>query len=258
MIRDPFLDDTGWTPRKVYPKEFTACDRLDEATREMLRENGRGLGPKFSSAQQMVVAVLFTKGYKSFNAVRILAEKGCGEDAYIIVRSLINLSIDLAYIRQDSSGVRALDWFFAGGKAALTLLERLGEKPKKETAFILERAKAWRSVNIAEKAKITGATSFYKLGYHDGSSYEHSDSVIFATYGTAHEHGVQFYPWPRAQLVDHSLKSAFVVFLAVLDEWALTFEIESERFGELRDLGNSLGSKKGTNTDDDLERLSMS
>ena len=238
-VKDPFLDDTGWTPRTAYPKEFAACDRLSEATWEILKEYHRGLGPEFSSLRQTAIAALFTKGYKSFNAIRLLAEKGFGEDALVIVRSLINLSIDVAYIRLDASEERALDWLFAGGKQARTLLERLGHNLDKESSDALGRAKSWKSVSIAQRAEITGAISFYKLGYHLGSSYEHSDFASSVTYMKPHTHegGPQFHPWPTAHLVDHALKEGFVVFLAVLNEWALTFDIESEGFSELNDLG---------------------
>lgn len=242
--------------REEFQRELAACDRLDETTREILSTNHRGLGPNFGSLREIVVAALFAKAYKSFNAIRMLAEGGYGEDSFVIVRSLINLSIDLAYIRQDDSEERALNWFCAGGIAARTLLERLGEKPKEESQGISKRAQAWKKVTIAKKAKITGATTFYELGYHDGSRFEHSDASSIMNYLTFERGtGFQFYPWPTPRFIGHSLKSGFVVFLAVLNEWALAFDIESERFGELRDLGFELGNE---GTAENAERIRSS
>jgi Family of unknown function (DUF5677) len=107
----------------------------------------------------LIVSASLAKAMKTFAAVRDLCYLGWGEDALVLVRSNVNLLINLGYILGDSEPVeRAQDFI------AFSYLERVRylrtahgveeapATPLDDPATLQKRAERWNGVRIRQRA----------------------------------------------------------------------------------------------------------
>jgi len=150
--------------------------------------------------KEVFTAFCVGKAYKTHGALLLLCEQGYGQDAAILVRSLIDLLITLLYILEDSTNKRiqryfAYDWIlrkkmFDYGKTKpeiLKLLEARNANPKsKDNTLkeIEEQAKLaqekykygrdWSDKNIREMAEFVDKKDLYLTIYRLQSQLMHT------------------------------------------------------------------------------------
>ena len=130
MNLEPFVQDAQARIKRL-AKAFAGCDTLENTMAEVTVQNLTGAA---SSAARAAIATLFAKAFKSFNAIRILAAFGYGEDVLIITRALLNLSFVAGYIcaKNGNSEERASSWMANGYLAQRRFFERDLELPLPE------------------------------------------------------------------------------------------------------------------------------
>src|SRR5712691_8895761 len=102
--------------RERLAESFEAIEFLDRTMGDLVRGNAGRI--RMTGPAHKVLAAAFGKAVKTLDAIRIACESGYGEDAMILARSLVNLTINLGYIgRADDPDERALD-FVAAGRVA--------------------------------------------------------------------------------------------------------------------------------------------
>lgn len=171
---------------------FLAQAFLQEKVEEVCETSGESIRVRRGDEQNLsvVVALSFAKGLKTFSAVNRLCVLGYGEDAQVLLRSNINLLINLKYILDDSNPVERANEFLASTfKNRETFFKLAYSKndmpypppvpPDKLTAY----AKAWSDVTLetrAERAKLKDF--YYTKGYRFFSSMEHSEAFALNEY----------------------------------------------------------------------------
>src|SRR5262249_55023451 len=135
-----------------------------------------------------VLAASYGKALKTFEAIRIACESGYGEDGMVLLRSLANLTINLAYIgRGPDPGERAREFVASGRLKHREFLRQFPQLPPRwgmneDWPTIERRAKCWDGVKIWKRAEAAGMADLYRQAYAFGSSYEHSDSASLDGY----------------------------------------------------------------------------
>src|SRR5690242_7420085 len=93
---DARLVESAAARRARFTERFEAIDFLDRTLEELYHANTGRL--RMTGQARKVLAGAFGKAIKTLDAIRIACESGCGEDAMILARSLVNLTINLGYI----------------------------------------------------------------------------------------------------------------------------------------------------------------
>jgi hypothetical protein len=136
----------------------------------------------------LLVGASLGKALKTFAGVHELCLMGWGEDALILLRSNVNLLINLGYILGDSEPAERGNDFIA-----FSYLERMrylkaahADKKQPWKSLMSDdelkmRAERWRAVGIKGRAeRVPGF--HYTNGYALYSSFEHSDAMALNTY----------------------------------------------------------------------------
>ena len=135
----------------------------------------------------LLVSAAFGKGLKTFDAITRLCLLGFGEDALVLLRSNINLLINIAYILSSENPIdRASDFIAFSYKERVKYLKIAFDKPNPWTPRIPpdeidRRAKSWGKITIETKAKAV-PSFYYTQGYRFYSSIEHSDAWALSAY----------------------------------------------------------------------------
>lgn len=206
-------------------KKFSAARRLLAIVEDIENRNREKFQVDLERPSTLAVAFFFAKAWKTYNAILILAEKGYGEDAMILARSLTGLCIDLAYISQEDSEERARDWQAVGKLTRRRIAKEFNTTPPDEATTnwneIKTRAKRWmKPGSIESRAQASGLLNFYKIAYRRGSTFEHSDSWSSLTYLERNEAGLDVRTEPSRALVSEALMLAGFAFAEVATRWA--------------------------------------
>lgn len=156
---------------------------------------------KLSAGDGKEVSLIFAtsvgKAMKTFHAISLVAVLGYGEDAAILIRSNIDLLINLAYFLaapDTASRIEIARDFRAYSYSQHEKHMRLGfgEAPQIKAPFpdpeLTQRIKRWKGTQIsdrataAEKATILSKEEYYDKRYRFYSSFEHSDANALARY----------------------------------------------------------------------------
>ncbi len=136
----------------------------------------------------LLVGASFGKALKTFCGIHDLCLAGWGEDALILLRSNVNLLINLGYILGDADPVeRAADFIAFSYAAHVKYLKRAHgvERPPWRSTMsddeLKMRAKRWDDVRISERAARI-PKFHYTTGYAFYSSFEHSDAMALNAY----------------------------------------------------------------------------
>jgi hypothetical protein len=201
----------------------------------------------------VVVGTSLTKSIKTFEGIRTLCLLGWGEDALVLLRSNVNLCINLGYIISDAEPVeRAADFIaFSCQERERYLKTALGvERPARSSPMTDEerktRAKRWAAVGIAARAQRT-SSFHYILGYTLYSSFEHSDAAALDTYITDwDEVGPHAHASPRDDHLRIALPHSVIVLADVLRLFCKHFDIDRpDVFAEVVALIESIGEREG-------------
>jgi len=130
--------------------------------------------------------LMLDKADKTTRAILLLATRGYVEDAFILARSLVNLTIDISYLSTKDSD--RFESYRATGKIARRRMARLAgvdpiDEEKRGWRDAKQRAERWQKPGaIFERAEKSGCVDLYKRAYRHGSSYEHSDAWSLLTF----------------------------------------------------------------------------
>lgn len=110
---------------RKYKKHFKFCSQLLSLAIQSLT-----LLAKPSKTYGEVITALFIKAINSFRSIMLLCKKGLGDDAGIILRSLLNLAYLVKWIEQEKEErvQRFFGWFC---KEKIDLGRVLGKPPGK-------------------------------------------------------------------------------------------------------------------------------
>lgn len=192
------------------------------------------------------------KALKTLDAIRINCESGYGQDALVLARSLVNLTINLGYIgRASNPDERARDYVASGRVARRDFLRQFPQHSPEwgkhvDWPALEERAKRWDTVRIWKRARKADMEDFYRESYCFGSSYEHSDSASLGDYfGASDEHNLEIDSDPSDDLVDLVIGCTFRAMAVLTEILVAAFKLsEAERIGKLRAAFAQLGAER--------------
>ncbi len=184
------------------------------------------------SGPERVIAYLTGKACKTHESITLLAEQRFGQDAAILVRTLINLDINLRWIDQDPDAraemyldyawivkerigrtmMKRPDLLGIDGRPTLEQMEELQKYTSSEAATVRERhgygsRDTWSKLSIKTMAGQTGMEQTYDFAYRLLSGLEHSDAASSSAYLIKGDDGKyqinigQGYEWLREVLL---------------------------------------------------------
>ena len=172
--------------------EHKLCSETRSMTSLHTTATGSHYGKERKGCSLLLIASFFGKAQKTFQAVTRLCALGYGEDALILVRSNINLLINLVYILADPERLQRAKEFRASSVCArASFIETAydGQQPAWIQDANMEEmkkdAKKWNSTKIYTRAKSLPASAdllHYKQGYRFYSSLEHADMMGIDAY----------------------------------------------------------------------------
>ena len=220
-----------------YKDLFSFNHQLKLLVDDYLEREIRNIGPK-----DALVAFTLAKSYKTHSAIMTLCERGYGEDASILNRTIFELLITLLYILKDPTDERAyryyaFDWVlrekmfkYAEQKPELLLqLEQRALRPKvgdvsidevKKMAEEVQRKYSYKGYNwsdksLGEMAEEVGRGGQYKTMYRLSSQYTHSHSRFMNDYVKRTKNGFINFAGISDNWVEQDLVMAFDFFSGI-------------------------------------------
>lgn len=253
---------TGWAPRwllrRLYPtqnlresermqrfsNEFSALRILIESVNQintMHPGEVRLRGARPNRDLDQVVAGSFAKAAKSFYAINKLCSLGYGEDALILLRSNVNLMINLGYVLARDSPQRASDFT---AHSVQVFIKYHNDTQRAVPTWCAEmdqnelnrRASRWARVTVKSRAKeVEGLYPYYAHLYTFYSSIEHSDGWALCRYlGRQGQGGPVIDIEPSDEIVATALRHNFLIMKSTLVLFCSHFGIaEPEIFARL-------------------------
>jgi hypothetical protein len=156
---------------------------LDDAIRlatSSVERNRSHLRIRAATQTPEAVAAFFVKGWKTIPAIRLLAESGYGQDAMILLRSLTNLAIDMAYICHEHTDERLHHWVSAARvarrKLAKDLRQPLADEEGTDGCPVEQAANQWNGRGIRQRAEGAHVENLHMFMYRLGSTFDHTDA----------------------------------------------------------------------------------
>ena len=203
-----------------------------------------------SSAVKGVVSFALGKGHKTHEAVLLLCERGFGQDAAMLVRTLFELAVTVAYIKKENSEYRAkrflnYDWIIrkrmydyainheeyksllteAAPEGGIEELMRTANEMQKEYKY--DRRFGWSDKSIRGMAGDVNLLSIYDTVYGLHSNLVHSAPRTANDYVSSpdmQEFTVQ--TGQSEKWVEESLVTAFHFYGILVDHWQDTFSVD--------------------------------
>ena len=144
---------------KKYEKLFQAQECLGQAVNDFLHEYRELLKVKGGDEHDLslLIPAALGKGLKTFQAVNRLCLLGYGEDSMILLRSNVNLLINIAFILSRGNPIESAKDYLAFSYDErvkyLKVAHGIDDPPWKPNMTAEEhdsRAKSWREVRIAD------------------------------------------------------------------------------------------------------------
>lgn len=228
-MRDAFAETIleGTAERyQRFARHLRLQDAVGDRVNQVLDEETAKI--KIRDGEQRLLSVLMGpllgKALKTFQAVQRLCVLGYGEDAAVLIRSNVNLLVNLVYIVSDEApDTRASEFVADGWARYVKLMKQAFDLEVNETdapllvAEIPTLAKAWDKNNIADRAKRL-PEHHYNIGYKFYSGIEHSDALALSGYiGDWNEVGPRIESGPSDSHVEPVLMHNAEVMATVLD-----------------------------------------
>ena len=245
-----------------YQKHFDLNRRLYEIVTSAVEEiNKRKLRTTQIGIYEKIVLLKLAKNRKHFSAVQELCKLGFGEEAILIIRSMINAVIDLTYIskrgkeklskrfimyrwiieRKRIQSRELLEKFGALQKLEGAELEEWGKnkiealaKAKKFSETYSGRKSDWSGCSIEEKAQKTstkakkGMEILYQTIYRYSSDIEHSNTVALANYIKKDIPGEEHLESePREAYIKDNLEYSFILLANIAEIFYKCFGLDS-------------------------------
>lgn len=206
------------------------------------------------SLSERVLAVLFTKNFKTYHAIRVLCQVGFDQDAAHLIRGLLDTLIDIYYItdrEQDERAQRYIDYSAIYKKKLFDAIERAensgtfrvqkdgntspnkiethyGQIMKKYKLSVKSAKHNWPGITKRKMAQETGLIHDYDLDYKYWSNYIHSSAMVTGSY---------FIPDNDRKVFTLTLESSDRVRSSVLNSSYKYFFMTLERFNKHFQLG---------------------
>ena len=268
MLPKDYFEIIKQNMENKYKEHLELNKRLyDLVTSAIEQINAKGLRDKELPLFSIIVISMLAKTRKHYNSIQELCKLGFGEEAGIIVRSMTNALIDLAYIskhdkRALSERFARFDWIIKGQKAEIgermdklckvpslkgEELKKWEDRKKEIRAHIDEFRKDYKSKESkndwsgyfiktkAEKAG-KGTELLYCTVYKYNSDIEHSNATALDKYIDDDTPGkIQFLSEPSESHVEENLRESFNVFVRIADIFFEQFGLEDfkKEIGEL-------------------------
>ncbi len=220
---------------------------------------------------------MLAKTRKHYNSIQELCKLGFAEEAGIIVRSMTNALIDLAYISRHGKKILSerfarFDWVIKGQKVEIReRMDKLCKAPslkgdelkkweerKKEIRVQIDKFRKdyksertkydWSGYSIKTKAEKAGKGTklLYHTVYRYNSDIEHSNATALDKYiDDDTPEKIQFLSEPGESHVEENLRESFNVFIRIAVIFFEQFGLEDfkKKTGELIKDYNKLYSK---------------
>lgn len=233
--------DIGRRIATRYGEHLRVLSAMDNEINGLLKRHNGNL--RASSACPAVVCFLFGKSLKSIDAAKLLAGRGYGEDALILLRTVLESLFSAAYISDGDSEERAQDWIADGYCEQVAFIKRFPEEalPPWIERWNPEEAavRAARWPNIKKRATEGGLTDLYDKRYSFLCSLAHSDAWSSGTYVDDSE-GFRVATEPSIKHVDIALLAAAELLPPLTECFCRAFHIVADEQSILRRLGKSL------------------
>ncbi len=226
---DPFAESVLEGTRERYAR-FARLFRLQgdvgDRVNQVLNEEADNIQVRHGEDRLLstIIGPLLGKAMKTFQAVERLCLLGYGEDAAVLLRSNVNLLVNLAYIVSDPTPNDRAKEFVADAwirytkfmKGAFDHEVNPNDSPLPPDS-LEPLAKQWSKVTIADRAKRL-PEHHYKTGYKFYSGIEHSDAVALFGYVTDwNEVGPRIESGPSDSHVEVVLMHSAEVMATILD-----------------------------------------
>jgi len=242
-----------------YKEHLKLNKRLfDLVTSAIERINAKGVRDTELELFGIIVISILAKTRKHYNSIQELCKLGFGEEAGIIVRSMTNAFIDLAYISKCGKKVLAerwvrFDWIIKGQKTEIAeMMDKLCKVPslkgeelkkweerKKEIHAHIDGFKKdykggqtkydWSGYSIKTKAEKAGKGPelLYHTVYRYNSDMEHSNATALDKYiDDDTPKKIQFLSEPGESHVEENLRESFNVFVRIAGIFFEQFGLE--------------------------------
>lgn len=220
---------------------------------EEYADNGIPIGEWNQPKSFLIFA--FAKSYRTVNSVLLLCERGNGQDAFMLVRTLFELLITTAYIFKEDTDNRVskyneYDWVLRSkmlssvkknkdpkGKSLLqerSLSEGIDLKEiKQKSKEVLQSyeegdAETWSKKSIFQMAKAVGLEDLYDSLYALGSQLTHSASRSANEYMRIVDGELELLTYPSDNYIDESLVGSFMCFYHIIKQLDETFKLSLE------------------------------
>jgi hypothetical protein len=196
----------------------------------------------------LLVGASLGKALKTFDGIHQLCLAGWGEDALILLRSNVNLLINLGYILGDAEPrERAADFIAYSLEARTRYLKQAhgDKKPLWKTQMsddeVKQRTKRWKATTVETRAGRV-PKFHYDVGYRFYSSIEHSDAMALNAYiAEWNEIGPRVHAGPSDDYIEVALSHSVMTLADVLVRYCEYFKIERpDLFERINKIVNSM------------------
>jgi hypothetical protein len=214
-------------------------ERLSAAVHEITSIQGIAV-----SDRNMLAGVFLTKATKTHRATMILCKEGYGEDASILVRTILDMLINLKYMLSFSDDIM-IDRYFryddvirlqmyesaiASNEKVKELFEERERKPKPNDETLTQVRKraveakeaygykgGWANLNLSDMAGRVGLAHLYSRIFKLYSQSVHAAPRVFNDYATRQVDGGYFLDYnPSDKNIDHVLVGVFDTLSQIL------------------------------------------
>lgn len=230
----------------------------DIVTSALEQMNARGLRDTEVNLYEVVLLSMVVKIRKHFKAAQELCKLGFGEEAGLVVRSMVNTLIDLTYIMQCGKEelserfvrydwiikkckikiIEILDRFKKSSNNDKTKSEDWGKRKKEIFAEVKKfrkkyeskgREKDWSGFSIREKAEKAGKDMelLYHTVYRYNSDIDHGNASALNKYIHDTIPGkIEFLSEPSEAHVEENLQESFSVFIRIAKIFCEQFNLQ--------------------------------
>jgi hypothetical protein len=237
--------------KSIY-KEFKSLFDLDEDLFNLFGDtidkcNLRKMPFGTITSIQNVVGFLSTKAFKTYVAIFLLCKNGAGQDAEILLRSLIEILINVKYLLKADSITRAdmyIRYFDFKTARDIKILKddpRIGAKikeyeeeyDKKKEEFVEKydpkNKNSWSGKSVAEMAEEAGLKEIYFKAYNSSSNIVHSNILCSNQYVKYVEGRIDFEAGPSNSCVERVLASSIECLINILMDFNNVFNIGNDQ-----------------------------
>jgi len=231
--------------RKKYADLFQFHEELRGILEPILNKHPEPTNPK-----QGFLLYALVKSHKTQAAILLLSERGFGQDAGILSRSIFELAITALYIVKDNTGKIAERFFDYDLIMRANMYNAVSKdtkykyelKTKDPTGVIIEdvikEAKKvkekyqsigslrWSDENFKEMAEAVGRSDTYKTAYRLQCNLSHPNPRNTIDYFTESEGALEVNAGPDNKWILESLVATFDFFFCVINAWNEEFEFK--------------------------------